>query len=89
MHLAIHVPKQTIACYNHYWNWAFGKAPIALGESFAECNTRQRPLGKKILSKAVFAECFLSGTPQSSNRKNLKKLGFFLNLGRPPPACLH
>ena len=32
---------------------------------FAECRTRQRALGKKLIGKEAFAECFLSGTRQS------------------------
>jgi hypothetical protein len=33
------------------------KAPITLGKGFAECNTRQRVLGKDFTGKDVFAEC--------------------------------
>jgi hypothetical protein len=42
----------------HYWirtlcrvPGALGKATITLGKSFAECNTRQIPLGKKVSAK--------------------------------------
>jgi hypothetical protein len=50
------------------WAGALGKAPIALGKGFAECNTWQRSLGKKIVGKAIFAECFLLGTRVSDTR---------------------
>jgi len=49
-------------------NWiqiqALGKGQIALGKAFAECGTRQRTHGKNLIGKALFAECFLSGTRQ-------------------------
>jgi hypothetical protein len=41
---------------------ALGKTPITLGKAFAESNTRQRPLSKKVIGKAIFTECFLSDT---------------------------
>jgi len=41
------------------------KGLFALGEAFAECNTRQRPLGKAPNGKGGFAECQLSGTRQN------------------------
>ena len=31
--------------------------PEALGKAFAECGTRQRTHGKKLIDKALFAEC--------------------------------
>jgi hypothetical protein len=72
---------------------ALGKAQFALGKGFAECCTRQRPLGKKWVGKDVFAECLLSGTRptrQSWNRKKPEKMGiltkkieFFLIGGGP------
>ena len=56
---------------NHYWIQvlcrvpkALGKGQIALGKAFAECGTRQRTHGKKLIGKALFAECLLSGTRQ-------------------------
>jgi hypothetical protein len=55
----------------HYWNLllcrvprTLGKAPKTLGKGFAECNTRQRALGKNPVGKGLFAECYLSGTRQ-------------------------
>ena len=36
-----------------------------LGKWFAECHTRQRVHGKKVIGKGLFAESFLSGTRQS------------------------
>ena len=55
----------------HYWIQvlcrvpeALGKGQIALGKVFAECGTRQRTHGKKLIVKDLFAECLLSGTRQ-------------------------
>ena len=55
----------------HYWIQvlcrvpeALGKGQIPLGKAFAECGTRQRTHGKKLIGKALFAECLLSGTRQ-------------------------
>jgi len=55
----------------HYWIQvicrvpeALGKGYIALGKAFAECGTRQSTHGKKLIGKALFAECILSGTRQ-------------------------
>ena len=44
---------------------ALGKARNILDKGFAECHTRQRALGKELIGKEAFAECFLSGTRQS------------------------
>ena len=41
-----------------------GKGQIALGKAFAECDTRQRTHDKKLIGKALFAECLLLGTRQ-------------------------
>jgi len=53
----------------HYWIQVLcrvpetlGKGQITLGKAFAECGTRQRTHGKKLIGKALFAECLLSGT---------------------------
>jgi hypothetical protein len=43
---------------------ALGKALNTLGKGFAECHTRQRAHGKKVVGKAAFAECLLSDTQQ-------------------------
>ena len=43
---------------------ALGKGPIALDKVFAECGTRQRTLGKKLVGKDLFAEYLLSDTRQ-------------------------
>ena len=55
----------------HYWIQvlcrvpeALGKGQIALGKAFAECDTGQRTHGKKLIGKALFTECLLSGTRQ-------------------------
>ena len=54
-------PTTTVAY--HYWIQvlcrvpeALGKGQIALGKAFAECGTRQRTHGKKLIGKALFAE---------------------------------
>jgi len=41
-----------------------GKGRNALGEEFAECNTRQKSLGHQSDGEASFAECLFSGTRQ-------------------------
>jgi hypothetical protein len=41
-----------------------GKGYFTLGKGFAECNTRQRTLGKDFIGKWFFAECFFSDTRQ-------------------------
>jgi hypothetical protein len=41
-----------------------GKALKTLSKGFAECDTRQRRLGKQYISKAFFAEYLFSGTRQ-------------------------
>ena len=53
---------------SHYWIQvlcrvpeALGKGQIALGKAFAECGTRQRTHGKKLIGKALFAECMCPG----------------------------
>jgi hypothetical protein len=45
---------------------ALGEALKTLGKGFAECNTRQRRLGKQCIGKDFFAEYFFSGTRQRS-----------------------
>jgi hypothetical protein len=57
----------------HYRNQPLRRVPEALGEAlktlgkgFAECNTRQRRLGKQYIGKDFFAEYFFSGTRQRS-----------------------
>jgi len=67
-----------------------------LGKAFAECHTRQRPHGKILADKGVFAECYFLGTRQRLYRvltldkdknkkikKNPKKENFFCR--RPAP----
>jgi hypothetical protein len=55
----------------HYRNRSLRRVPEALGEDiktlgkgFAECNTRQRRLGKQYIGKDIFAEYFFSDTRQ-------------------------
>jgi len=43
---------------------ALGKGLKILGKAFAECQIRQRPHDKISAGKAVFAECYFSGTQQ-------------------------
>jgi hypothetical protein len=57
----------------HYRNQSLCRVPKALGEAlktlgkgFAECDTRQRRLGKQCIGKAFFAECLFLGTRQTS-----------------------
>jgi hypothetical protein len=45
---------------------ALGEALKTLGKGFAECNTRQRRLGKQCIGKDFFAEYFFSGTREST-----------------------
>jgi hypothetical protein len=52
-----------------------GKAPITLGKGFAECNTRQRALGKDFIGKDVFAECQKALSKEKHSAKyKLKKI---------------
>jgi hypothetical protein len=53
---------------------------VTLGKAFAECNTRQRTLGKNFIGKGFFAECFFSDTRQrlcrvSKSTRQRKTLG--------------
>jgi hypothetical protein len=48
-----------------------GKGHFTLGKAFAECNTRQRILGKYFIGKGFFAEYFF----RTLGRKALGKLG--------------
>ena len=50
-----------------------GKEPFALGKGFAECNTRQSPLGKIFLDKGSLPSAFYPDTRQ--NKKNCRVLG--------------
>jgi hypothetical protein len=70
----------------HYRNQSLRRVPEALGEAlktlgkgFAECDTRQRRLGKQCIGKDFFAEYFLSGTRQrclpSAREHSAKKSG--------------
>jgi hypothetical protein len=78
-----------IKSYRHYRNRVLcrvsktlGKGYFTLGKGFAECNTRQRTLGKDFIGKGFFAECFFSDTRQrlcrvpksTRQRKTLDKL---------------
>jgi len=51
--------------------FALGKGLFALGKTFAECNTRQTPLGKAPDGKGCFVECQISGTRQRLCRVTL------------------
>ena len=42
--------------------FTLGKEPFALGKGFAECNTRQSPLGKIFLGKGSLPSAFYPGT---------------------------
>ena len=56
--------------------FTLGKELFALGKGFAECSTRQSPLGKNFLGKGSLPSAFYRGT-----RQNKKK--FAECLGRP------
>ena len=66
------IDGQPSSLFPHYWKpalcrvpAALGKAQNTLGKGFAECRTRQSALGKELIGKEAFAECFLSGTRRS------------------------
>ena len=54
--------------YRIYWLCrvpvTLGKGQFAIDKLFAECYTRQTPLGKASHRKGIFAECRISGTRQ-------------------------
>jgi hypothetical protein len=52
---------------------ALGEALKTLGKGFAECNTRQRRLGKQCIGKDFFAEYFFSGSLPSVREHSTKK----------------
>jgi hypothetical protein len=55
--------------------WPLGKGYFTLGKAFAECNTRQRTLGKDFIGKGFFSECFFRTLGKSTQqRKTLGKL---------------
>jgi hypothetical protein len=65
--------KRKLMYNKHYRNQSLCRVPEALGEAlktlgkgFAECHTRQRRLDKECIGKGFFAECFFSGTRQTS-----------------------
>ena len=45
--------------------FTLGKEPFALGKGFAECSTRQSPLGKIFLDKGSLPSVFYRGTQQN------------------------
>jgi hypothetical protein len=59
-HVGLHYRKRALCRVPE----ALGKALKTLGKGFAECDTRQRRLGKQYIDKAFFAEYFFSGTRQ-------------------------
>jgi hypothetical protein len=50
-----------------------GKAPITLGKSFAECNTRQRVLGKDFVSKGYSVKILALGKEKHSAKCKSEK----------------
>jgi hypothetical protein len=58
------------------------KGYFTLGKGFAECNTRQRTLGKDFIGKGFFVECFFSDTRQSHFAECQKALGKGKTLGK-------
>ena len=53
--------------------FTLGKEPFALGKGFAECSTRQSPLGKFFLGKGSLPSIFYPGTRR--NKKKYRVLG--------------
>ena len=48
--------------------FTLGKEPFALGKGFAECSTRQSPLGKIFLGKGSLPSAFYRGTRQNKKQ---------------------
>ena len=48
--------------------FTLGKEPFALGKGFAECSTRQSPLGKNFLGKGSLPSAFYRGTWQNKKK---------------------
>ena len=48
--------------------FTLGKDPFALGKGFAECSTRQSPLGKFFLGKGSLPSAFYRGTRQNKKQ---------------------
>ena len=48
--------------------FTLGKEPFALGKGFAECSTRQSPLGKIFLGKWSLPSAFYPGTRQNKKK---------------------
>ena len=48
--------------------FTLGKEPFALGKGFAECSTRQSPLGKFFLGKGSLPSAFYRGTRQNKKK---------------------
>ena len=48
--------------------FTLGKEPFALGKGFAECSTRQSPLGKIFLGKGSLPSAFYRGTRQNKKK---------------------
>ena len=48
--------------------FTLGKEPVALGKGFAECSTRQSPLGKNFLGKGSLPSAFYRGTRQNKKQ---------------------
>ena len=69
--------------HNHYrtqWLYrvsgALGKAQFSLGKGFAECCTRQRPLGKKCVGKVSLPSVFCRALGKAfAERPTLGKVG--------------
>jgi hypothetical protein len=76
---ATYVHLKQIRIIQHYRKRALCRVPEALGKGFAECDTRQRRLGKQCIDKAFFVEYFFLGTRQrgllSAREHSAKKSG--------------
>ena len=81
----------------HYWirrlcrvPAALGKGTFAVGKGFAECGSRQSPLGKEVVGKGIFAECHVAGTRQRICRvlhQHSAKVTGTVNLTLPFAEC--
>ena len=81
----------------HYWirllcrvPAALGKGTFAVGKGFAECGSRQSPLGKEVVGKGIFAECHVAGTRQRICRvphQHSAKVTGAVNLTAPFAEC--
>ena len=89
MYSVLCVPAGQVA--SHYWIRHLCRVPAALGKgTFAECGSRQSPLGKEVVGKGIFAECHVAGTRQRICRvphQHSAKVTGAVNLTAPFAEC--